>query len=1152
MLKIMVEQPKFIKYCLPLAKPVTLDLTANEAQSEEDKSVEEIFQSLINALEQKTMDEVNTLLENGADPSSLLDFVKDDNNILEYLIQKAVIDLPKKLEYLLALGSYTMRYSLLVQLCQMIASVEPSNPNNTLQSFNAIVNTATSQGAQFQDVIQFRDGEGDNILGRFIRYLTPEQSPEEVSSKFDILFSLPGIEALINTCNKHGYNPLSVALCFKKYTAIKPLLQRGADYKTLLNFRDTLGNTILSVLCYFSQGKYSQFKLIKYLLAIKEFQSLIQIYPDSGHNAIQIAALNGQLDIIKLFMAYSDRKYCLQSLAKIRDAAENSILHLSVIRKQRDLLNFLLAQPEFRILFDHQNAEHLTAKALMKRDASTPQLPSKKHSAALTSHPQQSRLLFSLGTDGTTIPPLVKACLAYQLETIEALLRSKHDSPTLKQDFQTLLDFIDQNLNNILHLLIEQDKEEREITFFKRLLFRFSKCKKLLTFFNKNYQTPISLAIAQDRVSYTAYLLRLPNIKLDFLKRIEHGYQRCMLDAILFEGSFEMIKLVYDLGYFHEDKIKQKPGYSLSTIVIMRGDQKIADLFKSSIPKSIASYAAQVIKHPNTALHEAAIIGYKLGLENLLKIPEYKAMINAPNSFGNTPIMLAAYKGLREIVAFLEEQGATPLKDLSKMIIPSDGSNFLQKTVEYGSETGILYLLSYPEFRALINAPDRDGRGSLYFAAETDSTDHFRILLNHGANIYQFLNYQFSSTPISESDYSEDMKIVINAALRLFKFASLPALQLNTEEFKKCLEDGASLLQRDDKGNTPLHMAAESGSYVFIRFVAEYDLTILKTVNNDLETAFDIIKKRASKNQSEMLAEIGICLAKQSMIQYHENTSIIMRLIDSDLVKASEYLSISLKAIEGIADLKLQNEYLSYLLDFIIKTPEVRQSFNWNKLIELLKRACNIEKPEDHSIFCTFQAALAMIYLWLYDGKIELQQSLEKPKSSQKSLALSLDDSESTMQVEGDLERTEIDPNKYLELAFLYSHKVHFKNDDLLLRREIVSRIEGQLFKNQFGDLRTGKACLALIQKRKSNGADIRLETEFLKNETQKLEKECARIEDSMQLNLSKNVKASTGKRKRSAEGEGTVSIEESVSVKDDKQKEKLDEENTKKHQRFA
>jgi len=198
--------------------------------------------------------------------------------------------------------------------------------------------------------------------------------------------------------------------------------------------------------------------------------------------------------------------------------------------------------------------------------------------------------------------------------------------------------------------------------------------------------------------------------------------------------------------------------------------------------------------HGCTPLHCAARYGHKEVAELLI---EKGADINTKDTRGRTPIDLAINKG--QI-------------DMAKLLVSKSGDVSLHAVSYVGDFQRVEKLIADG---AKVNAKDQKGQTALHYAAKAGQIAVCKLLITHGADV----NAGDDWTPLVEAVYcSREMVELLLAHGADINTGKWPALHgaLDAGRFDivdLLLAKGADVNIRDDKGHTPLHIAASYAAW---------------------------------------------------------------------------------------------------------------------------------------------------------------------------------------------------------------------------------------------------------------------------------------------------------------------------------------------------
>ena len=214
------------------------------------------------------------------------------------------------------------------------------------------------------------------------------------------------------------------------------------------------------------------------------------------------------------------------------------------------------------------------------------------------------------------------------------------------------------------------------------------------------------------------------------------------------------------------------------------------------------------------SLHHAVTRNRKAIVSCLLDLPCAPEMVTSADDKGNCPIHLALKLGFSEQVSALISVMRYQLQNLKD----EQGNNYLHLAAASGDWKALSVLLDTPACQTLLNETNKFGATPLHMAAGAGHLRCTEMLLSHGAMVHKC---HYGTTP--------------------FLYACLNG---HTECAKACLD--AHPFQKDwtdDKGNSALHLAVQSGNPTVITLALDKGVQV--THNFSQESFLDLTLEKA-------------------------------------------------------------------------------------------------------------------------------------------------------------------------------------------------------------------------------------------------------------------------------------------------------------------
>jgi len=287
---------------------------------------------------------------------------------------------------------------------------------------------------------------------------------------------------------------------------------------------------------------------------------------------------------------------------------------------------------------------------------------------------------------------------------------------------------------------------------------------------NNQGQTPLDVAVANNRKDIIELLA-------------EKGATISTIHLVAYMGDLAKLEAFIQEGV--DINALDSHGYAPLHYAVQNGQKEVAELL---IARDADVNATN--NGGNTPLHFAVRAGHKDIVELLIT---KGADINAKDTLGRTPIDLAVNQGRKEIAKLLLSKGC----DVSLYTAAYIGDlQRVEKFIDDGAD---------------VDAKDQKDQTALHYAAKAGQIAVAKLLIANGADV----NVNAGEwTPLQEAAYySKEMVELLlakGANINTGKWTALHSA-LDAERFdivELLLAKGADANIRDDKGRTPLHIAA--------------------------------------------------------------------------------------------------------------------------------------------------------------------------------------------------------------------------------------------------------------------------------------------------------------------------------------------------------
>ncbi len=743
-----------------------------------------------------------------------------------------------------------------------------SNSDAAFYTFSVLLDC----GADFSEILEYRDEDGNNILGYLI--IEEEGNDDDHENKaLKFLLQSPEIRQCIDLPNSMGLTPLMLAIDYCRLNAIKVLLRSGASLNKALEFRDREDNTLLGYCLKTNGPDFWGMDKWDYYLSLPGVSALLEHRNKHGNSLVVTAVLKGGIIALECLLKAGVSK---QSLIDYRDKNGNSIINIAAKEGFVEVMKVLCSLPELKSLINHINKKGETPllqaalygdcsciKLLIENGAFTDILEKYQDQEG---NPLLLSLLKSYNPDGShkmingeLLNLLASGFLNENFDSIHnrdlllvCVLNGCVENFKVLQSEATvtyLYHYRDLDDNTILHRLIQHNVNSKTFDMIKHFVHAVPSPEILFRAKNKQGQRPLDIALSKGSDSSISALCTHELLK------------HCMID-MEFEDSNNILSMAVKLGnssivYFlmgiedvrnHLKRKVNAHGHTAEMLSVLTGYRMI----QNWLGVSAEGFVNYIDGDGNTLLSEAAAYGYKYGLAEMLKFPAYKAKILQSNHHLRTPLYRALLNGNKEIIQLLVDNGAESFTSVAT-------NRYMNRTIlatacSLNAIDEVRNLLSIPEFRSLLDVPESAGRTPLAIAVHIGSIDLFKLLLNAGSMLdIKDVN---SKTILDLAD-EPSIKPEIKKLIALIKdFAMLDRTKTSQEileGIKACIKNEISLEIRVQNGQTLLQVAALKGELQILGCLLGEgaDLAALDNMGNTTE---QLIAALAEKQKPEASA----------------------------------------------------------------------------------------------------------------------------------------------------------------------------------------------------------------------------------------------------------------------------------------------------------
>ncbi|XXG69236.1 hypothetical protein AAC387_Pa06g2158 [Persea americana] len=220
---------------------------------------------------------------------------------------------------------------------------------------------------------------------------------------------------------------------------------------------------------------------------------------------------------------------------------------------------------------------------------------------------------------------------------------------------------------------------------------------------------------------------------LRFEKRLAHEVNDAKESPLYLAAEAGLLGVVIEILHGGEFSTKGPDGQNPLHIAAIKGRIGVVEILLKHAPHP-SNFIRMVDDFGKTALHYASTIGYYGDVNSevhtrtcilalLLKANPSPAYV--PDKNGDYPLLIATIKAPFEAVRTILEHCPD-----SAELINKEGQNALHLAVKKKSEAVLQYLLTWPEFRKMINEPDEEGNTPMHLATKTNSKEIVELLFH--------------------------------------------------------------------------------------------------------------------------------------------------------------------------------------------------------------------------------------------------------------------------------------------------------------------------------------------------------------------------------------------------------------------------------------
>ncbi|XP_071086040.1 serine/threonine-protein phosphatase 6 regulatory ankyrin repeat subunit C-like [Haliotis cracherodii] len=471
----------------------------------------------------------------------------------------------------------------------------------------------------------------------------------------------------INSRGQYGRTPAMMAACCRHKDVVEFLMKRRADVSLV----DDDGNTILHVACI-----GGDLEVVKFVLSL----NAVDLNCKGHHQRTPVR----MVDFWKHRNVFDFLVSKGADLSQVDDKGEN-ILHVACLEGHLDLVKDSVTNHRVDInsrgrygrtpVMKAAEKGHKEVLDLLKSNGCDVNLKDDNgnnilHVACIGGHVEIVKFVLSQGLVGINSrgqygrTPAMMAAGGQHIEVVEVLFDTGAD-----------LSLTDNDSNNILHVACFGGRVD-VVTYVLSLNVVDINSKGQLQ------RTPVRMVdVRKHRLVFDLLVSKGAD-----LSQVD-GRGENILHVTCLDGHLDLVK---DIVTNHRVDINSRGRYGRTPVLkaAEKGHKEVFDLLKSN-----GGDVAVKDDNGNNILHVACIGGHVEMVKNV--VSHKMADINSRGQYGRTPVMMAAGAGHREVLEFLESQGADLLQ------VDFDNNNILQVACYGGHVEMVKYVLSQNIVNAL-------------------------------------------------------------------------------------------------------------------------------------------------------------------------------------------------------------------------------------------------------------------------------------------------------------------------------------------------------------------------------------------------------------------------------------------------------------------